>query len=213
MEFKYYKSCDRLSIYAFHKVLSTNNLRYLIIGQDEYADDFEDLAIDENLASEYWASIYDEYCKLSEDNKSLMYFGLCSELLYLETRFKMASMLLGQLIKRLDAGQEVIELYLVELDGWNYKIKRDKPIAEEINRMFTQLKQSQNKIRLKTDEVEGYKPSDDDEPMSLMQQVLRLEVAIPKERIDPKETSVERWVGMIQNLKESNESKAKNVRK
>ena len=213
MELSYYKGCDRLSIYSFHMILRTNNLRYLVIGADEYAEDFETLPINEELAAKYWATIYDEYCKLSEDNKSLMYFGLCSELLYLETRFKMTSMLLGQLIKRLDESDEVIELYLKELDGWGYKINRDKNITEQINLMFVKLKQSQNKIRLKTDEVESYKPEDDDEPMTLMDQVIALELALGKNKIEPKETSVERWVGMIKNLKQTNESKARNVRK
>ena len=122
-------------------------------------------------------------------------------------------MLLGQLIKRLDAPKEVIELYLKELDGWGYKINREKNITEQINLMFVKLKQSQNKIRLKTDEVESYKPEDDDEPMTLMDQVIALELALGKNKIEPKETSVERWVGMIKNLKQTNESKARNVRK
>ena len=210
MGLRYYKGCDRLSIYSFHQVLRTNNLRYLVIGADEYAEDFETMEIDEDIASKHWTAIYDEYCKLSEDNKSLMYFGLCSELLYLETRFKISSMLLGQLIKRrIDEDDEVIELYLKELDGWKYKIDRDKDITDEINRMFVKLNQSKNKIRLKADEVDSYKPEDDNEPMTLMDQVIALELALGKNKIEPKETSVDRWVGMIKNLKQTNESKAK----
>lgn len=213
MEFTYYKSCDRLSIYAFHKVLSTDDFRYLIIGVDEYAEDFNDLVINEELADKNWAEIYNEYCKLSEDNRSLMYFSLCSELLYLETRFKMASMLLSSLIKRSGEAEEIVELYLKELDGWKYKIDRNKPIIQEIDRMFIKLKQSKNKIRLKTNELDSYKPSDDSEEMSLMEQVISLELALGKNIIDPKETSVERWVGMMKNLKKTNKIKASNGRK
>ena len=84
-ETRYYRNCDELSVYNFHKILETNDYSYLIVGFDGY----DKLEFDEKKADELWGNIYEEYCKLTKNNKSLLYFSIFQELLYLKTRYKL----------------------------------------------------------------------------------------------------------------------------
>lgn len=195
---KYYRSLDEISIYVFHKIMETQDYSLLLIAGEH----------DDKIANEVWENLYTEYCKLSGDNSSLMYFAVYSELLYLETRFAIASKVLKQLIDCIDL-PEVVEIYIDTLREWNYKINRKKPLKSEIERMLKQLKLSQNKIRLKKDELETYKPDDDSEPMTLTQQAVKLAQGLGKDKINTKTTMVDEWIFLIKELKEINEAKKK----
>lgn len=208
MEIRYFKSCKDIFIYEFFQILETNDYRYLVKGWDED----EEIAIDQDKAKKKWEAIYEEYCKLSEDNKALLYFAVFSELLYLETRFQVVAMLIQQLIKRSD-DKEAVALYAEELKAWKYRINLNNPIDGEIQRLHRQLKQSKNKIRLKKDELEGFKPEKGEEPMSLTEQVVSLELALGKNEINPRTTTVEKFVVMIQKLKEQNKKQASHGRR
>jgi hypothetical protein len=180
----------------------------LVKGWDEETK----ISIDDKKAKEKWEKIYEEYCTLSGDNDALMYFAVFSEVLYLETRYQVAEMLIGQLEKRLD-DKEAIELYAEELKQWKYRVNLNAPVGKEIERLYQQLKQSKNKIRLKNDQLDGFKPDDDSEPMSITEQIVSLELALGKNEINPRTTTVEKFVMMIKKLKQQNDQKSRHARR
>ena len=204
---RYSRNCSEISVFSFYQVLEANDFRYIVMGWDGYEQLPKEFS--EDTAKEHWAVIYEEYCKLSSDTKSLMYFAIACELLYLETRFEVAHRLIKQLILRKDVPEAVV-LYIDALRTCNYKINPKVDLDEEIERIVVQLKQSQNKINLKKNELETFKPEEgDSEPMSLTEQMVKLEQALGRNEINPKKTSIEKFVAMIKEVKEINEHKAK----
>lgn len=196
----YYRDCSELSIYRFSKVLGTGDYTYLL-----KPNDGEKVVLTEGeiaFFGEVWSSIYEEYCKLAEDNKSLMYFALQEEVVYLTTRYEFAAALLDQIIIR-QKTKIAIDEYIDTLADWGYHIKKDKPLQEEMNRMYKQLRGSQNKIRLKKDELEKFMPEDEEEKLTLTEQIVKLELATGKNNIDPHKTSVEKFVVMIKEMSKS----------
>ena len=96
----------------------------------------------------------------------------------------------------------------------NYKINPEADLTSEIERMIVQIKQSQNKIRLKQNELETYKPEEgEEEKMSLTAQVVKLEQALNRNEINPKTTMMEKWIAMIKEVKETNEARKKSLKK
>lgn len=202
---RYSRNCSEISVHSFYGVLEKDDLRYLVVDWDGY----EEVKIDEALAAKHWGEIYEEYCKLSSDTKSLMYFAVACELLYLETRFEVASRLIKQLVVRKEV-PEAVTLYIDALRTCNYKINTEKDLDSEIERIVIQLKQSQNKINLKRNELETFKPEEgDSEPMTLVEQMVKLEQALGRNEIDPRKTSIEKFVALIKEVKEINEHKAR----
>lgn len=198
MDCAYYRDCSELSIYLFHRIVRTGELSLLLV--DPKAERGPELTDDK--LREVWRDIYDEYCKLAEDNKSLMYFMLCDELLYLETRYNVASTLLKQIEIRYDE-PEAVDAFITELAQWDFRINRSKPLEEEMDRMYRSLRASTNKIRLKRDELKTYKSNE--EPMTLNEQVLKVELALGKNSIDPKTTMVDTWIFMLKEIEKRNE--------
>ena len=202
-ETRYYRNCNELSVYNFHKILETNNYSYLIVGFDEY----EKININEKEASDVWNLIYEEYCKLTEDNKSLLYFAIFQELLYLKTRFEVATTLLKQLSNGID-DKIVVLKYINALRVWKYKINKDKPLDEELDRMVNQLKASTNKIQIKQSELEDLNVNNSDK-LSLIEQVVKLEQALGRNEIDIKKTVVSKYIALFKEVKLINEARSK----
>jgi hypothetical protein len=202
-EYRYYRSCDDITLYNFHKVLETDNYAFMVIGYDGY----DEIEFDEQIAKSHWGNIYEEYCKLSEDNKSLMYFATASELLYMETRFQVATELLKHLVAHL-AEPSIVSMCIEALKGWKFKIDKKKDLDKEIQKVFKALKGSKNKINLKRSELEAFKPEEGDE-MSLTEQIVKMEQALGRNEIDPKTTTMAKWIAMNKELKLENEAKRK----
>lgn len=201
-----YRSCSELSIFLFHNILETGDYTLLLKEPVETEDPEEQDYIEKEL-NEAWNEVYEEYCKLAEDNASLMYFLICNELLYLKTRRRFGTVLLNSLIRRRDSASMMD--YIDELARWKFVIDKEKPFEAEVAKVKRLLRAAKNKIRLKEDELEKYKENDGEEKMSLVQQVLKVELALGKNEIDPKTTSVERWIAMIKEISLKNEAMRK----
>ena len=200
---RYYRNCDELSVYNFHKVLETNNYSYLIVGFDDY----EPIEFDEKEADELWGNIYEEYCRLTKNNKSLLYFAVFQELLYLKTRYQVARILLMQLSNGNNSEEFVLEC-IEKLREWKYKIDKEKPLKDELQRMIHQLKVSENKIQIKKSELEDLNV-DEGEKLSLIEQNVKLELALGKNKINTKKTSVSEHVALFNEVHLLNEARRK----
>lgn len=202
-ETRYYRNCDELSVYNFHKVLETNNYSYLIVGFDDY----KEVKFDEKEADELWGNIYEEYCRLTKNNKSLLYFAIFQELLYLKTRYQVARILLMQLSNGNNKEEFVLDC-IERLKEWKYKIDKEKPLKDELVRMIHQLKVSENKIHIKQSELEDLKV-DEGEKLSLIEQNVKLELALGKNKINTKKTSVSEHVALFNEVHLLNEARRK----
>jgi hypothetical protein len=202
-ETRYYRNCDELSVYNFHKILETNNYSYLIVGFDDY----KEVKFDEKEADELWGNIYEEYCRLTKNNKSLLYFAIFQELLYLKTRYQVARILLMQLSNENNKEEFVLDC-IEKLREWKYKIDKEKPLKDELARMIHQLKVSENKIQIKQSELEDLKV-DEGEKLSLIEQNVKLELALGKNKINTKKTSVSEHVALFNEVHLLNEARRK----
>jgi len=201
---KYYRNCNELSIHSFSKVLETNNYAWLLVDFDEY----KDVKFDEKEASEIWQKIFEEYSKLTEDNKALLFLAIHQQLIYLRTRYEVARTLLMQLVNGVEK-KDIRFGYFKALAEWNYNINTEKPLHEELERMFMQLKASTNKINIKQSELDDLKVNEG-EKLSIIEQGLKLELALDKNDINLKTTSVTKFIAMFKEVRLRNEARKKN---
>jgi hypothetical protein len=209
MEVTFYKNCDELPLYNFHKCLETNNYAYLV---REYDDAKEAPEFDIEAADKVWVEIFEEYCKLIENNEVLMLFALQGQLLYLETRYKVSGMFLKHIYDCKDV-PEIVDLCIDELAKWKYVINKANDLDSELRKIAKSYKASMNKIKLKQDEIDMLKPDPDEPKVSLTEQIVQMEQALNRNEIDPKKTTVGKWVAMHKELERINRLKRKSMRR
>lgn len=201
---KYYRNCEELPIYNFYKVLDKKDFSYLVVDYNAY----DKIEPNEELIS-LWENIYEEYLRLSKNNTMLLYYETVSELLYLESRYEVAMTLLQQIsMGRMD--KNMLNAYVLELNRWNYILDIKKPLKDELNRLTMQLKQSENKIRLKQSIKKELEDGNKEIPMTLVEQQVKLEQSLSRNEIDTKKTSVLKWIQLIKEVKFINEERIKN---
>tara|TARA_R110000782_G_scaffold66208_1_gene134405 strand:- start:363 stop:992 length:630 start_codon:yes stop_codon:yes gene_type:complete len=200
----YYRNCDEIPIYNFYKVLQEKDYNYLYPKFDgynavEHHDDIE----------KTWKKIYDEYVDLSGDKTTMQYYELMGDILHLTTRYKVVSALLT-ILATSAMEKEVTLLYIAELKSWDYVINTKNPFEKEIEKMVLQLKQSENKIRIKESKLEELKKENSSgESFTLTEQQVALELALNKNEIDIKKVSVSKWIAMMSRAKNIKEQERK----
>ena len=194
---KLYKSLSDLSIYNFNQYVETNDLRYLIVDWDEESK----VKFNEQDAKKRWDDIYEMYCKKSGDNATMLLYSLKQKIFELEAKKYIVAKLIHQIITYPKTG-ELLESYIEELGAWGYKINRKKDFVYEINKVIRHLKVLDSVIELRREEADEITKSNDDEVMTLSQQVVSVEYSLNKNEIDPRKTSVEKWLDMIDKIKE-----------
>ncbi len=199
----FYKGCSDLSIFNFDQIAKTSNYSYLVISYDGY----NEVDFDEIKAQKLWKKIYNDFCKMSNDNTSLLYYELLNQLGYLKMRKLFVLALLNQL-KFFEKSNSIRKLYFLELAEWGYKIDPKNPMKDELKRMYQLVRANDNKIGLVESEIEFLK-EDEQEPMSLIKQAIKLEQGLDRNEINTKTTSVEKWLGLIDELKTRNEYRSR----
>ena len=197
---RYHQTCSTISIYAFDKISETKDLRFMVVGWDE----FKEIKIDEEIAQKYWEDIFNEYIVLSDDNKITMYYEALQELSNLKTRKHVVTIILDRILTIKD--NAIIEKYIEILGTLKFKVNKTKPLKDEVERLTIQLKGADNKIRLTEDKLKNLQS--DEKPIPLMKQVIRMEQALGKNLIDPKITTVEKWLFMYEEAKSKNQKAA-----
>jgi hydroxylamine reductase (hybrid-cluster protein) len=199
----YHISCDTLSVYAFHKIMEQGD--YSLLAKNPYNNFVIDTGRD--ILEEVWSNIYKQYCELTNDNRALEYYRLKSELIYLETRRQVVGKLFSQIAMR-NMNRNVFMQYIKEIRKWGFKYKKECKVLSEMEDLALQIKSTPNRINMCRSKLEGFETASN--PMAIDKQVLRVEQALGKNSINLKETSVTKWVYMIQHIKEINEQREKN---
>lgn len=181
-------------------ILETGNYAYLVYGWDEYRRAFQD----NEKCRDLWNDIYTEYCLIAEDNTSIFYYETYKEVIYLETRFETVSKILLLMCESdYHEDKNVMLLYKEALNQWEYDINLDRDFEKEVERLAKNLRFSMNKIQLKRHELEELR-GEEEEKRTFTREVVEMEMAMNRDFIDPKTTSVLKWREMIDALKEKN---------
>ena len=191
---KWHISCSTLSIYAFHKIMETGDYKFL--AKEPYNNFVKDIGRDK--LEKAWANIYKEYCELTNDNRALEYYRLKSELIYLETRRQVVGKLFSQITMR-NMPREVFMAYIEEIRYWKFKYKKDRKVLSEMENLGRQIKTTGNRIAMNRAKLESFKTGQN--PVPLEMQALNVEQALGKNSIDLENTSVIKWLYMIEKIK------------
>tara|TARA_R110000822_G_scaffold2062_1_gene9738 strand:- start:243 stop:878 length:636 start_codon:yes stop_codon:yes gene_type:complete len=196
----YYRNCDELPIFNFYKVLEEKDFNYLYPKFDGYN------AVEKHSdIEETWKEIYEEYLDLSGDKTTLEYYELIGDIMYLTTRYKVVSALLT-ILATSTMEKEVTLLYVAELKNWDYVINTKNPFEKEMEKMVIQLRQSENRIRIKESKLEELKKENSsNENFTLVKQQVKLEQALSRNEINIKTVSVSKWIEMMNEVKEIKE--------
>lgn len=201
-----YKDCSDLPIRNFTIIYQTNDFRYLVVGWDRY----EDIEVPKE-ANERWQYIRNEWAKMISDNTTYNYYNLILEVAYLRTRYSAVKILLDRIIIRENMDDEMLSKYAEGLAEWRYKWNKKASKQDNIIRLYKQLKQSENKLSLKTDELESLKKSageKEEDAVSLEKQRLIIEQSLGV-KIDLDKDSVKTWVEACKMHEQLSEKRAK----
>lgn len=180
--------------------METGNYAYLIKGWDE----FSDVKIEEK-AVDLWQNIYEEYCDLTNDNTSLLYYKTLHRITWLKTRFFVCHKIILELFSR-EMRDEIFNEYIDSLKKWGFKYPYDKLNLKGLKDLSKQIEFTKNEIGLKESELKSYKQG---KSIPLIKQVVLAEQALGKNVIDPKETSVMKWVYYMETVREVNKERQK----
>lgn len=192
-----YRSCEEISIWNLNKIFTTKDLKFMFSNYE----DIEHLEVTEEIAAN-WESLYFEFLELLADPGMLLYYELSKDLQYLQSRFAITQQLLKIVFHRY-AKDLNSDKYIAELRLWGFKINPNKDLLEEIARMTRQLKGSEVRIRIVEKELKDLKQVQG-EPLSLVTQGVKLELALGKDNIDLKTTSAAKWIVYYKELEELN---------
>lgn len=176
-------NCEELSIWAFYKILNEGDLNYLKI--DKNSD------VDETTLNNAWTKIINEYEELSGDQNQLIIWRLRLVIASLKARLQRVSIGVNLYFK--SPLKDELKNELIE------KLKTDKVIikgntTDEIKRINKQLQSMQTKIKLKEAELNSMTP-EQGEGQDIEEQLYNIEkITEAKYKIEPKQTSVKRYL-------------------
>lgn len=156
--------------------------------------------------NDVWSEIYTEYCDLTNDNDSFRYYKLSMRLIYLETRVYFASNIILQMASR-SMDEKTAKEYIESLREWDVKYTKDKIDLDELEKAQRQIKLSKNEISIKRKQIDELRGDGEKTPFE--KQVVLAEQALGRNQINPKKTSVKKWVYMMDFIRESNIQKSK----
>jgi len=197
---RFFRNCEELSIYAFHKIMEKSDYSYLVRGWDEYSE----IKFDREEAVKIWGGIYNEYSKLTSNNKIIRFYALTKKLIYLETRKEIGGRLLSQLILR-EMDKETFGEYVQALKDWGFPYSKKERNLDELEKMSRLLRAADNEIAITKEKIKDMREVSEEIPFE--KQVVKLEQALGRNSVNPRETSVKKWVYMMQEISEINEQR------
>ena len=202
MNTRIYSNCEELSIYLFHKITETGDLFWLVDGYYEG----KTFKIKDDL-NKIWEDIYTEYCDLTDDNQSFIIFNLRNRISFLEMRIYICSMLILRMASD-GMSEELQKKYADALREWQVPYRTDTVDTIQLEKAQRFLKATKNELELKQNDLESMKGG---EPIPLLKQVVMAEQALGRNKIDPKKTSVKKWVYMMQTIEQINQNKKRST--
>lgn len=188
-----HKNCSSLSIWSFYKIIDTEDVRYLI----KNYDNDKDIKLTEKRITELmsiWDEIVTEYGLLTVNAKVIKNYRL--QFIIAELEFKYSTC-----INVLDiyANSGMIDVLLI-LNEFDFNINLLLNLEQQIDIVINKLKSLKNQIKIhKINYTRKYKKNVEDIKFNLDREALILQMNLDlKAGIDVKNTSVERWLNMVE---------------
>lgn len=188
-------SCSDIMLWNFNKIIETGNYRYLIPDWDG----IERIEINQEEAKKAWNKIYSEYCNLTLNNKAISYYKSVQKLIYFETRYEICSKLILEMLFR-EMTENVFLKYIKTLRTFDIPYNKDIKDVDCLEKASLFLKATKNQIELLSHEIKEL--SAGGEKISFEKEIVSAEQALGRNEIDPKKTSVTKWIYIIEKIKD-----------
>jgi len=205
---KIYKSCNTLSIHNFFQVFKDNDYRYLIIGFDDENDEFKLSNKREEELKEIFKDIYYKYAELTENHKLLAIFK--KQFLIEQWEF-IYKMIVNSIYFYVKSGDVEFLKSINRLEENKYKINLDESLDKEIEVLVRKMKGLKTKINIFKIKLNKSMTAKKKQPeVDLEKTAIFLERHLELKRpVDPKETSITRWVHLTNMSKEKTKNHAR----
>lgn len=200
-----YRSCEDLPIYNFHRFMQTSEHGYLVVGWE-----YGEVKLDQEEVDRVWGGIYNEYCTLTSNNKAITYYRSVQRLMYLRTRKEIGARILIQISIR-NMKPKIFIGYVDALRDWDFKYEGEKRDQNKIKDLGRQIRACDNEIGLLQDKLSRMVESG--EGMPFEKELVKVEQALGRNAIDPRKTSVKKWVFLLDEIKEINQQRRKQMAK
>ncbi|MEL4307431.1 hypothetical protein [Joostella sp. CR20] len=200
-----HKSVDTIIAKNFFQAQETGVFDSLVVGYNE-AKEVSYLPIDTPFI---WNELFNDWCKATENNESIILYQLIIEINYLESRKEIAYKIL-ELIGQ-GVNKDMFKELCKRLSALGFTINQNKPLQKEINRLSRQLNSAQNRIDLKKNEAEKLIKKDNGEKTSVLEMKVKIERMTGKNHIDLSKITLREWLYIINDAVSVSEMKNKNV--
>jgi len=182
---KIYATCEEMPLWNFHKYYETNDLKYFT----ENLLEIEGLELVKK-------TFLEEYYSLSKNEKVSNKLAVADKIMILANKFESVNFIIWS-IKNFETalGRDALMELVSDLQKWNYNIKSDRNLIDQVNAIESRLEGIKTKIRLLESEIE--EEQEEKETSSLESQILSVtRVLNLPYKIDSKKTSVLEWIEM-----------------
>ena len=186
--------------------METGNYAYLTWEWDEYSE----VHYNREEAIKVWGGIYNEYCSLTNNTKAIHFYRDNQRLAFLHLKKETGSRILTQIVIR-DMKPSTLKGYIDALRNLGFKYDGYEKAHEKIKDLDRQLRAMNNQIELLSDSIEKRKTTGEAVPFE--KEVVKVEQALGRNVVNPKTTSTEKWIYLIQEIREMNEQRRKQLAK
>lgn len=187
---------DFLPIFNFYRGIS-KDYRFLI---RDYR--FGDKLDDEDILKEaeiVFDQLYQKWCKLTENQDSVLVYLLRLEIDNLQRKIEMVPILVEQISK--GKPKQVLKQYYEEMKGWGLPLDPNKSIADEVDRIKSSLRGTKTRLDMKIADYENEIKEETKKPLTLQRQKVILERNLGLS-IDLRKTMVTEWISYVEDMKE-----------
>ena len=188
-----------MPIWNFHHIGKEIDYRYLV--KADYVEEVTYLPIN---APEIWNNIFNEYCEISDNYESQLFLQNTAEYETLKLVKAVCNSLLFNLMHPLPA--EVEEEYFKELSAHGFSFNKSKP-AQELKRAEVWLKSMNVNINRLKNKLDDHRKKVT-HPKRLEEQLVKLERVTKRNEINPKTTSVTKFLYIIKDAETMTKKKA-----
>ena len=142
-----FHNVNTLIVNTWLDILRTNNLNLLVKSGIEN---------DETKLSQAWDSINDEFNRLRSEKSTVTQYDKIQYRELLKLRIHFGTALINRLIERIDDKlifKETFEMLIGELSSWGFRMNKDKPIHEEIEKVVAEIQALQTSFEILTEEL------------------------------------------------------------
>lgn len=179
-----YRTCEEMPLWNFSKYLKTNDLKYFTKELKE-AKGLEEVMI----------SFFDEYVALSGSSEATERLRIMNEIMRLSNKYDTVKLAItGIYAYDVRLGEDILLGHIDILENFNYKIDRNKPLFEQIEKVNTRIEGIKTKIELLKPDSES---QNEKEAQTIESQIITVtRILMLPFRIDQKNTTVSEWVEM-----------------